>query len=401
MRVLVVTDKYPAPGFPDWNTWMLDHLAAISQCAAVDVVALVYLVPRLRNVVRVQSMWRRLRSIRRLPRTQVQRNGIRVHYLRILNFPSTLSWKLLPLFISAQCRLRFPRNLRGENYDLCLIHGTYPVGQFGLNLSKRLGIPAIIVNHEGVEIYGEYFRPVARKTVVKTLEQADVIIALSNAHVKELEKILPRSRIVTIPHIVQVRERYVQASDDEIFRIVTACRLDAPEKDVDTLLRAFSIVRTYCRSKLTIAGDGYQYGRFVRKSQDLGLSADVRFAGWLSMTELQREIMDHNAFVLPSHYETFGLAIGNTLALGIPAVSLKRVGFLEDETLEEIGCLVAEPPNAEGLAAALISLQTDPMLRRTLGKNGQAFVARQFSVEKHISNYCEVFGSVVDERFGR
>lgn len=106
--------------------------------------------------------------------------------------------------------------------------------------------------------------------------------------------------------------------DDSIPVIVTVARL-APEKSLDVLLKAFSIVKSKRPVRLVILGEGPLREILSDLAEKLGISGSVDFYGWVNnpYAFLSRA----NLFVLTSWYEGFANVIAEALACGCPVVS--------------------------------------------------------------------------------
>jgi D-inositol-3-phosphate glycosyltransferase len=80
-----------------------------------------------------------------------------------------------------------------------------------------------------------------------------------------------------------------------------------------------------------IGGDGpdtQDFQELVRLSRELGILDRVTLAGRVEQEALPAYYSAANVFVLPSHYETFGLVALESLACGTPVVAT-RVGAME------------------------------------------------------------------------
>lgn len=100
--------------------------------------------------------------------------------------------------------------------------------------------------------------------------------------------------------------------------IVSSCRLSL-EKDFDTLLEAFRIIRQQHRAKLIILGDGSLREAIINKSVMLGIREDLILLGFQSNPFPY--VAQADIFVLSSFFEGFGNVIIEAMALGIPVVS--------------------------------------------------------------------------------
>ena len=139
------------------------------------------------------------------------------------------------------------------------------------------------------------------------------------------------------------------------FRVVTVTGLN-DRKDVGTLLEAFAqAFRRLDAAVLKIVGDGPRREALEEQSRRLGTDSRVDFRGQLDRTAVREALWEAHAFVLPSRHETFGVALVEAMATGLPVVAT-RCGGPEDIVTDETGCLV--PTNdPDALAEALRTMR--------------------------------------------
>ncbi|MGE4066460.1 MAG: glycosyltransferase family 4 protein [Vicinamibacterales bacterium] len=121
---------------------------------------------------------------------------------------------------------------------------------------------------------------------------------------------------------------------------------------------------------LTCAGsltrDPATAGRVARLAADLGIGDRVRFAGDLDEQALAAEYAAADLFALATLRETWGMAVAEALAHGLPVVST-RTGAIEALVGADAGLLV--PPGDEAaFAGALARAITQPALRGTMAQ---------------------------------
>ena len=172
--------------------------------------------------------------------------------------------------------------------------------------------------------------------------------------------------------------------------LVTACRL-GQEKDFDTLLKAFSLIRQHHRIKLVIVGDGPRRQEIVAKGMQLGIAEDMILPGfqhnpfpWIAQAEI---------FVLSSFYEGFGNVIVEAMALGVPVIACDcPCGPGEIIRDGESGFLLPVG-DAEAMAERCTLLLEDALLRQTIAANG-LLRSGDFALEKMTRAYEDYFNAM-------
>ena len=145
-----------------------------------------------------------------------------------------------------------------------------------------------------------------------------------------------------------------------------------PRKGHDVLVRALARLRELpwrcvCAGSLERAPD---HARRVRLLvEEHGLAGRIRFAGECRRAALERIYGASSLFVLPSHYEGYGMVLTEALARGLPVVS--TTGGAIPHTLPSDAALLAPPGDDAALAAALGSL-LDPEEARSAAETAGA-----------------------------
>lgn len=121
------------------------------------------------------------------------------------------------------------------------------------------------------------------------------------------------------------------------------------------------------RLKLWVVGRG-DAQRYRKMGDELGVSASVRY--WGSRHDIERWFRAADVFVLPTLYETFGLAAFEAAASGVPVVASAVNGIDELIGEDEAGIRVARTPG--GVGDALFRLAVDSELRARLGRAARA-----------------------------
>ena len=173
--------------------------------------------------------------------------------------------------------------------------------------------------------------------------------------------------------------------------IGTVCRLVEPKKGLSILLQAmFELKRRLGKPpcQLLIVGDGPAREALEVLRDRFGLSRWVVFAG--TRRDIPRVLHALDAFVLPSLYEGFGIAILEAMAAGKAVVATKVGGIPEFVVPNETGLLV-DPGNVVALAEAIASVLGDPERARQMGIRGRARVVTGFQMSTVVRQHEQAY----------
>ena len=143
-------------------------------------------------------------------------------------------------------------------------------------------------------------------------------------------------------------------------------------KGVDTLLRAWKVVVGQVpKAKLLIIGAGRSGNALQDLSAELGISANVNFAGYISDHKVLRDmIQSASIFVFPSVKEGFARSVSEAMASGIPCI-LADIPELRDVYGEK--AIFVTPRDHQELAKAVIELLRNKSLQVDLSSKGKSF----------------------------
>lgn len=210
------------------------------------------------------------------------------------------------------------------------------------------------------------------RRALKHARQVVITGQRTRAHVRALTGWVDDGLIPRIPPGTDraAEEPAVDASGTPV-RLLCVANL-TPGKGHDVLLRALASARGE-EWTLTCAGsekrDTDYAARLQSLAQELGLASRVTWLGELDETGLHDAHRDADLFVLATRGETYGMAVADAIALGLPVVST-RTGEIASFVGE--GGLLAEPNDVEGFAEALSEVLSGPRLRQRLKEGARA-----------------------------
>ena len=283
----------------------------------------------------------------------VREAGARV--LHAHNLQPTLGWRALAAARRAGARVV----LHLHQYRLvCAVGVCFTDGQECTRCHGRNTIPGIARNCRGSRsealVYGASLALWQRRLI----DQADAVIVPSQfarRRLRELQAPLPWERVHVLPPPLLLHAGRAAAVDSTGGYALLVSRL-SPEKGVDVAIEACRIARM----PLVIAGDGPQMDELRQRAA----GADVRFEGQVEDARLEELRAGAAIALAPSRSaETFGMAVAESMAAGLPVVA-SRVGALPELLGEQS---LVEPGDPDALAAALKRLAGD----RVLGERGR------------------------------
>ena len=230
------------------------------------------------------------------------------------------------------------------------------------------------------------------------------------AQLAEKEKI-PLQRMATIHNGVELasplsadrsqalRRSLGLALDDFVIGCVANIQ---PVKGIEYLLEAMGAVAAKKENikLLLVGGDGIDrsflkeyYAKLDQLISEHHLEHKVAFLGLRDDVPDLLAIM--NVMALPSLSEGFSNAILEAMAAGIPVVATKVGGNSEAVLDGETGFLVPAA-DSSALAKALQDLIHDITLAERMGKNGRRLVEKQFSVERMVNAWDQLYAELLD-----
>jgi glycosyltransferase involved in cell wall biosynthesis len=154
-----------------------------------------------------------------------------------------------------------------------------------------------------------------------------------------------------------------------------------PNKGVWELLALFeTLAPRFPELRLRLVGDGPERPALERRLAASGLTGRVQIVGAVAPEQVLRELRSADLFVFPSHYESWGLALVEAMAAGVPVVASDLPGCRE--VAGEAARLVPVYDPA-AWADATGQLIADPAERRRLSLAGRERAAR-FTAERAV-----------------
>jgi glycosyltransferase involved in cell wall biosynthesis len=150
-------------------------------------------------------------------------------------------------------------------------------------------------------------------------------------------------------------------------------------KGVDVLIEALTLLdRKGITYKCVIAGRGRAESTFKQAITEHGLQDKVEWTGWMAPNDLANLLASASVAVLPSREESFGNAMAEAMAAGVPVASTEVGSIPEVVVNGETGYLVPSG-DAVALAQRIQDLLEHPETAQALGRAGRKRVRSRFT----------------------
>ncbi|MFC1631067.1 glycosyltransferase family 4 protein [Candidatus Omnitrophota bacterium] len=225
----------------------------------------------------------------------------------------------------------------------------------------------------------------------------DRIIAVSESVRSELIalKVSSAKKIITVPLGLDL-EQYLNIENEIVrgreYRTVGIIGRLVPIKNHRMFLEAVKRIKDAFsadqKTKFLIVGDGPLRQDLEIYAQQLGVSKDVTFSGWIS--DLNQVYSELDIVTLTSLNEGTPVALIEAQASGLPCVATEVGGVADVVEQGKSGILVPNQ-DTESFISALIKLLNSPDLLRRMGRSGRSRVKHRFSKERLINDIEDLY----------
>ncbi|MCL2607989.1 MAG: glycosyltransferase family 4 protein [Methanomassiliicoccaceae archaeon] len=218
----------------------------------------------------------------------------------------------------------------------------------------------------------------------KYLNTFDHIICVSD-HVRSdlVRRGIPEDRTTAVPSCLNSFPEIINEEGDFILSLGRLVRT----KGLDILIRSMRSVD----AKLIMCGKGPERRRLERLIKKYGLGDRIEMKGYVTEEEKAHLMGSCKFFVMPSLFESFGLAAAEAMSYGRPIVCTD-VNGLSDTVLD--GGVIVPPKDHLALSDAMNRLLEDKEERFRLAKTARA-QAETFNWNDNIAKIERIYADIV------
>ncbi len=263
---------------------------------------------------------------------------------------------------------------------------------------RALSLPRLVSTRGMLEPWARHHKKWKKDVAWLTYQRRDVVAAdglhaTAAQEAKNLQRLNLGVPVHLIPNGVDVPEAVKAPSDDAVRTALFMGRL-YPVKGLPLLIEAWSRVRPQ-GWKLVLAGPDEAGHRSELEALIVKhrLGSVIEFLGPLHGAAKEKALFGADLFVLPSHSESFGMAIAESLAHGTavlttvaapwPALTERMIGW-------------RTPISVDGLATGLSDATTrDASVLRGMGERGRDFVTAEFGWDRVARQFLATYAEIV------
>lgn len=339
--------------------------------------------------------------------------GARIIHLKAGPYDTTKQdlYQYIPEFLNALYSFQ-----RSEGLEYDIIHSHYWLsGRIGLALREKWNVPHVATFHTLAMTKlraraGERESDLRSAIEKRVIDEADAIVVSTEQEKEDIVRLYGgrRHTIEVIPAGVDLElfqpldEKHAKNVLGLLERhvILFVGRIE-PLKGIDILLRSLAMLEYGSDTRLLIVGGSLEgdeeLDRMKELAEELGVGDRVTFTGSVSQTELPVYYAAADVFVLPSHYESFGLVALEAMACGTPVVA-SRVGGLKTFIKHgETGYLVPWRCS-DPFAQRIETLLANETLRKAMG-GAARFKAMEMSWSGVAGVMLACYAGLTDDRW--
>lgn len=236
------------------------------------------------------------------------------------------------------------------------------------------------------------------KIVKFSIEKSDGVSAVSTYLANRTRDIFKINKeIDVIPNFVPDKFLEIKSNNGPSFRkgneiVLTHISNFRPVKRITDLVYIIEKLVKKHNIRLLMVGDGPDRSKMEQLCREKGLCEQIIFLG--KMENVEDVLASSDIFVLPSEEESFGLALLEAMACGVPCVSTNAGGLSEVNIHGETGYTV-DIGDIAAFAEHLDILISDTKLRKKFAANAKEIAITKFNSDKIVPQYVDHYKKIL------
>tara|TARA_Y100000590_G_scaffold129290_1_gene147819 strand:+ start:16964 stop:18079 length:1116 start_codon:yes stop_codon:yes gene_type:complete len=231
-----------------------------------------------------------------------------------------------------------------------------------------------------------------RFLIKKIISNANSVCSTSNAMIRILKKEYNTSGVHLVPFGVDIKQFFPRQNQQKSFIVGTIKSIEK-HNGIDCLIDAANIIvnqKNNNEIKFLIVGKGSLLEEMKQKVVNLNLQKYINFKGHVSMEKIAHYHKKLSLFIAVSTRESFGVAVLEAAACGVPSIT-SDVGGLPEVNKHGHTGLIIKQNDSKKLASAIIQLFEKENYRKKLGVNARNYVEKKFNWNKSVDKMIKIY----------
>jgi glycosyltransferase involved in cell wall biosynthesis len=286
--------------------------------------------------------------------------------------------------------------IQEEQFDAFMIHGWNIKSSWQAILACwRKGIPILVRGDSQIEAQHSVVKRMFKRLLYPLFISRFSVCLATGQRSAEYFRHYKAHRVEIAPHFVdnrwfaeraadarreRVRIRSRWGFDRDTYLFLFAGKFEPKKRPFDVVTALDMTLRAGIRNVgLVMVGDGALRSKCQEVARDAGLP--IHFTGFQNQTEMPSAYAVSDCLVMTSDArETWGLAVNEAMACGLPALVSDEVGCVPDLIIQGQTGHSYLCEDISALSGYMTDLARDPVLTRSLGGSALAHV-QQYSVD--------------------
>ena len=334
------------------------------------------------------------------------------HYpFEVYRYPSAKFTRHMPYRVGNPFSPLLIHDISKMNLDILHVHSPFSSSVLARQVAVLNKIPTVLTYHTKFDIDidryidNKRFNAIARKFVLKNINYADEVWAVSEGTIKSLRDIGYKGDVVVMPNGTDFKKgRAPENEIDEIDRMYKTkkenlvflyCGRMMWYKNIKITLDALKIIKDAgIIFKMFFVGDGPDRPSIEEYAKRIGIYDRLVFTGAVYDREKVRAFFTRaDLFLFPSTYDTSGLVVKEAAACSCASALIS--GSCAAEGVEDgVSGILATEENEESFAKSIIEAVRQPNALKVLGKAAEDKV--YFSWEDSVAVACKRYEKIIE-----
>ena len=266
---------------------------------------------------------------------------------------------------------------------------------------RELGVP-LVVHFHGFDASINQVLETHRESYPALFRDASAVVAVSRPmRLKLIGLGAPAEKVHWNPCGVDCSTFGGAAPADRPPVFLAVGRLVEKKGPLLTLEAFAELIRQCPEARLRIIGDGPMREACYRRSEHLGIAAEVEFLGARPHSAVREEMRRARCFVQHSVVAPSGDREGTPVGIleagasGLPVVATRHEGIPDVVVEGETGLLVDER-DVGAMAAAMLRMAREPALAGAMGGAARRHIESRFTLERSTASLWSIIRSTMD-----